>query len=98
MFDQKAHNRRKNSELVANGICTRCKKAKAVKGKTKCQSCADWQVQYMKKRKENQVESCICTICGKPNDRSGVHECTSCSNRRTFWRNDARYRRSIVGW
>ena len=98
MFDQKAYNKRRNDELKASGVCSRCKKAPAVDGKTKCESCAKWQVNYLKKWKKAKIASGICVNCGGKNDRKGLHHCATCENIKTFRNVDARYRRQIVGW
>ena len=84
------------SECREKSLCVRCRKIAAEVGKSKCEQCNKYQLEYMKKRKKKQVAEGVCTICGGPNDMQGIHECVNCSSRRTARNIENRTRRRIL--
>ena len=67
------------------GICVRCGKAKAVKGKAKCFMCQSKDNAIHRKRTENRQnikeyrkENHLCYCCGKPIDRPQGQLCQKC--------------------
>ena len=75
-------------ERVESGICTRCGKYKAEKGKKKCRICLDKDAEMHRKRtynrkniKEYRKENHLCYYCGKEIDRDTGQICQSCLER-----------------
>ena len=72
-------------ERSENGICTRCGKYKAEKGKKKCRICLDKDAETHRKRtynkkstREYRKENHLCYHCGKEIDRETGEICQSC--------------------
>lgn len=72
-------------ERSENGICTRCGKYKAEKGKKKCRICLDKDAEMHRKRtynkksvREYRKENHLCYHCGKEIDRATGEICQSC--------------------
>lgn len=72
-------------ERSKNGICTRCGKYKAEKGKKKCRICLDKDAEMHRKRtynkkgvREYRKENHLCYHCGKEIDRATGEICQSC--------------------
>ena len=72
-------------ERSENGICTRCGKYKAEKGKKKCRICLDKDAETHRKRtynkkntREYRKENHLCYHCGKEIDRATGEICQSC--------------------
>ena len=75
-------------ERSENGICTRCGKYKAEKGKKKCRICLDKDAEMHRKRtynkksvREYRKENHLCYHCGKEIDRETGEICQSCWER-----------------
>ena len=75
-------------ERSENGICTRCGKYKAEKGKKKCRICLDKDAEMHRKRtynkkstREYRKENHLCYHCGKEIDRATGEICQSCWER-----------------
>ena len=72
-------------ERSENGICTRCGKYKAEKGKKKCRICLDKDAEMHRKRtynkkstREYRKENHLCYNCGKEIDMETGEICQSC--------------------
>jgi hypothetical protein len=67
-----------------NGLCRRCGKRKAKKGKTKCQECINTDVIYQRERRHKNRDLGLCITCGNPamvNTETGLIMkcCSKCS-------------------
>jgi hypothetical protein len=65
-------------ELKAQGICTGCKKNKAIRDKTKCQRCSDKEEKRAKAKYEELKAEGICIACRKKDavrDKTMCQEC-----------------------
>ena len=79
------HRKSLYKERSENGICTRCGKCKAEKGKKKCRICLDKDAEMHRKRtynkkgvREYRKENHLCYHCGKEIDRETGEICQSC--------------------
>ena len=76
-------------------MCTRCKKVKAIEGKSICPKCSE----YFAKRRKNLIDSGICPICGKNPIYLNEKACYECNehilklNRRSRKNNRIEYRK-----
>ncbi len=90
---RRLYDRERNAELKRQGICTQCKKAPAIPGKTKCVECAKKHAEYLKenprkltqadleRQKEKYNENAangICVYCKKNQTKPGRKYCAEC--------------------
>lgn len=82
----KKRQRNKYKECAEKGICTRCKKRKAVQGKKKCAICQNKENEYKRKKNGNGIRRSErpsyneCYLCGAKLDREGSL-CKKCAEK-----------------
>ena len=74
-------------ELKERGICTYCKKAKAIEGRTKCKKCLD-KIRNKRNSKKCDIDRServsygLCYICGNDGLYQDTHVCEKCYKKR----------------
>lgn len=79
------------------GLCGACGKHPARPDKTKCQKCADANVEAQKQRRLRNLKAGLCKTCGKPKD-SENQKCSKCAkvSNATDRRNDRKRRLAVL--
>lgn len=94
-IEQKYHqkyNRDRYYRLKEQGICVLCGKEKAVEGRTKCKSCADFENKKIKFNHQVAIHAGVCTECGRKLEDNNYKTCERCRRIRRKkskeWRNN----------
>lgn len=65
------------------GLCVRCRKELAEYGKSKCGKCLQYQADYMRSRRKDNIKAGLCR-CGRAKDDESLSECVCCADKRTI--------------
>ena len=84
--EQRKYSRAYRAKLIADPICSFCKKVPHLVGRIACFQCtaemAQADTRYRTERREARIAANLCTECGKVPPTPGIKKCALCRDRR----------------
>jgi hypothetical protein len=69
-------------QAVLEGLCTRCRKVRALENRRMCGGCMKLSTGYGRQYRQAKLSRGLCTSCRSPVEPRSAHKCEACREKR----------------